>query len=396
MNLRTTVGRLQDAFSLTSPTLDRKGVSSYLYLQASEKTNTLYLYSTNHQAETLARISPGSDTNLRITVTSSGEALVDSSKLANGLLGLEKDTEVTLSLTPAGNQLKVQAGRVKFSLSTSPEVKDMGNKMKSLPFRVAPAMTLPAEELIQFTKRSRFCIPDDQTGQRANLSVLKLTSDEEAIATDGSIAVHVAPIKKQGKGPGFGNGLLIPSDAIPALSALVTRSKKQTVDVILTPELNKVVFKFADGTYFGALTRSTAYPNMKPVIDQTPKYTFEVSRDTFTKALNRANFFVPSASTKKILELEFGTEKMSLYANGTETLSDDLDIEYKGAKPKDPIKIGMNISHLANIASGSDSSHLTFGFTQENAPLIVTDKNGEDDDRIDIKYVVMGVRLGSR
>lgn len=305
-----------------------------------------------------------------------------------------------LSLTPTGNALKVQAGNVKFSLAANTGVKEIADRMRTIPVRTTVAIaTMPANELAEFTKRSVFCIPNDQTGQRANLAALKLSTgldSEEAFATDGSIAVHIASVKKLGKGEGLGaTGLLIPAQALQPLSALVTKRKGESVSILRPENGNKVFFRFADGTHFGALFMATNYPNLKPIIDQQPEFVFDIPRELFKQSLARATSFVPSVSTKKILELELGPDVIKLSANGDDSLSDTIAITYTGNKPAAPVRIGMNIDLLFNVTSSSHSEHLTFGFTSPEKPLVVTDKEGEDDEQINIKYVVSGVRIGA-
>lgn len=394
MKLRTTVGALLEAYQQVSPTLDRKGASANLYLNANEKMGFLYLYSTNLLSETVTKIKLSPD-ELELP----GEVLVNPGKLNDGLTGLPKETPVSLQLTPTGNALKVQAGNVKFSLAANTGVKEIADRMRAIPARTAEAsLVIPASELGEFTKRSVFCIPNDQTGQRANLAALKLSTGievEEAIATDGSIAVHITSTKKQSKGDGLGaTGLLIPAQALQPLSQLVAKRKGETVSIIRPASGNKVFFRFADGTHFGCLFMATNYPNLTPIINQSGEFTFDVPRELFKQTLARATSFLPSVSTKKILELEIGTDALKVSANGDDALSDSVAITYNGKKPEASIKLGMNIDYLFNVTSSSHSEKLTFGFTNAERPLVVTDQTGEDEEQINIKYVVSGVRLG--
>jgi len=389
MKLRTTVGALLEAFELVTPTLDRKGSASNLYLQASEKAQFLYLYSTNLISETA--------TKLKAEVETNGEALINPSKLKDGLAGLPKPTPVSLTLAPTGNVLKVQAGNVKFSLACSVDVKDLATKMHAIPSKLEPTSIVPVEELIEFTKRAVFCIPNDQTGQRQNLTALKISDTperEEAFATDGAIAVHVSSAKRQGKGSGLGNsGLLIPSSALQPLSSLVARKKGESVAIIRPPQGNKTFFKFADGTHLGVLTMPIAYPNLTPILNQEMEYYFDVNRESFKQSLGRASSFVPSASTKQILGLDISGQAIQVLANGDDILSDEVPVEYTGKKPASPVRLGININYLTNIVASSHSDKLTFGFSNSEKPIIVLDKVGEEDEVINIKYVVAGVRI---
>jgi DNA polymerase III sliding clamp (beta) subunit (PCNA family) len=387
MKLKTTVNALLNAFELTSPTLDNKGVSSNLYLQANDKSGFLYLYSTNLLTETFAK--------LKAEITLPGEVLINPSKLKDGLVGIGKESSVNLELTPTGNQLKVQCGKVKFSLSASADVKEMGNRLRTIPFKSVAAVTIPASELLEFTKRSGFCLPDDKSGQLANLAVLKMSdteAGEETFATNGSIMVHVASVKKQSTG-NLGSELQIPSQALPPLAGLVAKKTLQTIDIIISGS-NRVFFKFADGTYFGTLTQATNYPNLKTIVSQVPKYKFEIVREELKSTLMRAKSFVNQETTIKSLELEFNQESLIISANGQDPFTDEIGISYIGDKPESKVRIGVDINYLINIIAGSNSEKLTLGFTSDTSPVMVQDTKGEDDDLLNIKYIVMGIKLG--
>lgn len=393
MQLRTKVGTLLDTYALVAPTLDKKGTSANLYLNMNDKSGFLYMYSTNLACETAAKLKPETED------VKAGEVLVNPSKLTDGLAGLPKDTPVTLVLTEKGNALNVKAGNVKFSLSANTNAKELGDRLRAIPSKSEPAAVVPTAELSEFIRRSIFCIPNDQTGQRANLAALKISDiengGEEALATDGSIAVHVTSSKKQGKGSIGSNGILIPAQALQALSALVAKKSGEKVSIILTEKKNKIFFKFADGTHFGALTLASVFPNLKTIMDRKSSFVLDIPRELFKQSLNRATSFVSSVASKSILELEFGPENLSIKANGDDILSDSIPILYTGDKPLSTIRLGMNIAHLVNITSGSSSEHLTFGFTNPDTPLTVIDTKGEDEETIHTKYVVMGVKLSA-
>ena len=332
MKFTTTVSALLNAIEITKPTLDRKGVSSDLYIKASDTLNTVQFYSTNMTCETFTKVK-----GEKTVVEEAGEVLVTPGKLSGGLAGLDAKTQVTLGTTPTGDSLKVQAGPVKFSIRISTGVKDIAAKVNALPNDKQEAVaTIPVAELAEFTKRTTFCIPNDLSGQRANLAALKLSdsdSGEEAFATNGSIAVHVSSSKKQGKGNGLGNqGLLIPNTALSPLQTIVNkRQGKETVDIVVLK--NKVFFRFADGTRFGALTMTTQYPNLRPIIDQALVFSFEVQTDALKHSLNRTSNFVPSTATKRILEVEFGNDKVTLRANGDGNFVESVPVNYKSSKP---------------------------------------------------------------
>lgn len=388
MKLRTTVEALSKAFALVAPTLDNKGSSSNLYLNANDNSGYLYLYSTNLISETVTKI--------KVEVETSGEVLINPDKLKHGLSELPKDTPVTMELAASGNAVIVKANNVKFSLAANSGVKEISDKVKAMPFKIEPNAIVPARELKEFANRTMFCIPNDQTGQRANLAALKIsiTSDgEEVYATDGSIAVRLSSTKRLGKGAGLSESILLPAPALQALSTLATKKNGETVSIIVTDKKNKIFFRFADGTHFGALTAATLFPNLKSVVDQKTSFLFTIPRDLLKQSLTRASFFVSSVATKSTLEMEFEKDKLNIRAKGDDVLSDSIPIIYEGVKPEAPVKLGMNISHLVNVTNSSSSNTLGLGFTGSANPLIVIDKDIKDDEELDIRYVIMGTRI---
>lgn len=389
VKLRTTVGALLEGFTLTKLTLDKKGPFANLYLNAKEKTNFLYMYSSNSVSETATKI--------KVEVETPGEVLINPGKLSDGLNGLDKKTPVLLNLNSTGSNLKVQAGTVKFSLTTNTLVKELGDRLRAIPSDSTPLSTIPVTEVSEFIKRSQFCIPNDQTGQKASLGAMRFVTSEdkeEAFATDGSIAVHISSTKRQGKGVGTGNsGIQIPSQVLQSLYTIAAKKKGESVSIIQTEKKNKLFCKFADGTHFGALTAAIPYPNIKPIFEQTPDYVFEISREALQASLSRANSFMPSSTTKEVLEIELTGETIAIKANGDDCLDDTLDIKYKGNKPKEAIRLGMNVNHLLNITASSHSEILTIGFTSPEKPMIITDIEGDEEEQLHIKYVVMGARI---
>jgi DNA polymerase III sliding clamp (beta) subunit (PCNA family) len=392
VKLRTTVSVLTEAFAITSPTLDTKGASSNIYLKVNETLGILYLYSTNLASETATKIM------IEAGSAEKGEVLVNPSKLKDGLASLKGDTPVELSTNTEGTILQVKASNVKFSLASNSQVRELSERMHAIPSKITPIVELPVTKLVEFIKRSIFCIPNDQTGQRANFSALKIcdseTTGEEAFATDGTIAVHVIATTKESKGILAEPGLLIPAVALTPLAALASKRKAgETVAIIATEKKNKVFFKFADGTHFGTLTMATSYPNLKPIMDRTPTYVFSIPREPLKQALGRASSFVSSVASKKIIELEIEPKQLVIRANGEDSLSDTILINYTGECPKESTRVGMNIDNIFNITSSSKSEQLTFGYSKSNEPLVITDTIGDEEEKMNIKYVMMGVRL---
>lgn len=390
MKLSTTVGKLLDAFNITSPTIDSKGITANLYMYANEASKSLYLYSTNMLAETATRL-------LVEEIESPGEVLINAARLIACLQGIAKESKVSMNLVDSN--LKVVCGNVKLNIPTSTGTKEMGDRLRSIPKTgTKENFSMPVTELLEFANRSEFCIPNDETGQRAILSVLKLTTEkdrEEGFATDGSIAVHIASSKKQGKGEGLNSELLIPAAALASLKSILSKRKHgETVGILVNK--NKVIFRCSDGTHFGVLVPGLQYPQLRMIVDQTASYTVNAPKEDLKKALARAASVLSWSDNKKTLELKMTAESIIINACGSYNLTDTIPVSYVKDKPAKDVRLGVNVDYLLSIVNGSNSEKLAIGFSSDDKPLIVTDKcNPDDDEQIDIKYVVMGVKLGA-
>lgn len=389
MKLKTKVGDLLDAFAQTSLTLDKKGViSGNLYVRAEDKTNSQYLYSTNLVSETLIRVPA--------TVEAPGEVLVNPRKIKDGLTGISREHEVSLSLNESKTVMTIKSGKTKFTVTTDPNVALMAGKAKGTLASKPTTITMSASLLAEILSRSIFCIPNDETGQKQALAALKISDSSErtdAYATDGTIAVRISNKRDEGN-LGLGKGVLLPSPSLPGLSALLNRKRGEDAKIVLSDTGNKIGFKFGD-TFFGSLTMASSFPNLETIFDskEKHKYSFTIDKESFKQALIRCSSFV---SIDKVLELELAPSSITIKANGDDTISDQIDVVYAGEKPTDTIKFGMGLAHMTNIVSSSKSLNITVGATKNDRPLLITDKHIDDDDNeLDISYVVMGIRVGN-
>lgn len=389
MKIKTKVGDLLDAFAQTSLTLDKKGVTSgNLYLRSEDTTNSLYSYSTNLVSETLIRVP--------VTVETAGEVLVNPRKIVDGLAGISREQEVSFSLNESKTVMTVKSGKTRFTVATDPNVAQMAAKAKTTLSAKESATKISASVLAEILKKTIFCIPNDESGQRQALSALKLVDTEEteeAYATDGVLAVRISS-KRSANGVGLGKGVLLPAPSLPALSSLLNRKRGEEAKVILSDTKNKIGFKFGD-TFFGSLTMASSFPNLEVIFDKREEEAniFTVDRENLKQALSRCSSFVSSDRNKRVLEMEMNRDSIKLSANGDDSINDQIDVTYKKGEPNG-LKFGLSIDHLFNIVSGSKSETITIGATKNDRPIVVTDVcNEEEDEELKVVYVMMGVRV---
>lgn len=385
------VGAFLDALEVVKPTLDKKGATAFLYLKA--KDNRLTLYSTNLHQET--------KTSITANVAVEGQVLINPRRIPIALKGFDSSKPLTFFAAPQSYAVSIQAGAVKMSLAANVSVEELGVKADAMPTEADTYITIPTARLNDYARLSTFCIPNDQTGQRANLAVLRVTADG-AEATDGSIAVQITSAEK-------GNcdkSLLIPIKALDTLKTLTKERPGETVCIHNTNKedidfIGTVYFTFKDGTQYGCVSPRIHYPNLKPVFDACPSqeaYCAKVPLDKLKASLSRLDPLTSKSNSKRIIEPHFSKDQLTLVARGDEPATDDIPITYEGKTPNKVVKQAYNIGYLQNIAARVNSNTLTLFISEHKegakyVDLTVTDHEGEDAERIDIKYVVMGVRV---
>jgi DNA polymerase III sliding clamp (beta) subunit (PCNA family) len=385
MKLKINLGHLLDAITQVATTLDRKdSAAGRMYLKAQKNgTGFLYLYSTNMIAETLVKI--GAD------IEEEGAVLIEHSQIVQGFNGLDRDKLVSLALVlgkPKNASLKVQTGKTKFSVGVDVQVDAIAARLKNLPPVDSTGSKVPAASIGEFIRRSLFCIGNDETGQYANLTGLRIinkATGPEAMATDGRIAVC---IQIDDKLQGLAKGIVIPHQALGPLGALANRKRHEDAEVILLR--NKLFFRFAD-TLYGTLTLAVPFPNLVPILEGNHgQYKFHINREQLKAALHRAGPF----ATERAIEIELKGNELGIKAHNKEgELTDAVEVVPQGEKTPAGIRMRVGIDYLMNVTTSTRSEDLCIGMTREEEPLVVTDEDVLGESKVSSKYVLMGAKL---
>lgn len=402
MKIRVRIGDLVDYITQAAITIDRKAMdqpSGKVYLRARIKTEAdgdkfyLYLYSNNQASKTFTRV--------EITeVEQEGETLIDPDKLLGGLQGRNPDQIATLHADGEKKKTQVKIGSSKFHVPFDAAVDIMAKAVKNLPTGKAFSQ-VPASVLLEFIRRSSFCIPSGANGQqRFAMDVLALSAENgryEARATDGHIiCTNSAKIEDDTNL----QQLLLPQEALVPLQKLLQKHKDQSVDLVqgrTTPEgaLQEVFFRMGT-VLFGSSLRSGKFPNVSLVMrGHQPAFHAVVSRDLFKGSVVRGANFVENSIDKRWLKLVLvqsqEPQEQALRVRTSNTISDfDDQIEISEVKGElRPMAITVNIDYMGSIAGSVQSETLQLGFSPDNSKALVI--QDESDKGILTQYAVMPI-----
>lgn len=402
MKIRVKLGDLVEQVTQVAITVDRKAPDmpiGKVYLRAKNSTvgdteevkSFLYLFSSNNASKTFIKLPIEA-------VETEGQTLIDAGKLLGSLVGRNPDAIVDLSVLADISKIRVKVGKNIANLPYDSAVDTAVAMIKALP-KGEPIAKIPAKTLIEFIRRSLFCIPLSENGQQKfAMGVLNIKGADGkyvAQASDGRIiAWHGS---KQSETTTYNlPSILVPLEALdPPLLRLLQRHKD--VDVSLMEgardgkgELQEIVFQM-DDVQFGTVLRGGRYPNVATLIEQhAPDFVIQMNRDELKSALTRAANFVEDNKDKRYVKLSADVDNVIRIeaANPLSDLKDELDMSVSDGE-FNPVSTIINIDYLANIAAVQTGELVSTGFSvAKDKALIVKDTS----EAIDTKYAIMPIR----
>jgi DNA polymerase III sliding clamp (beta) subunit (PCNA family) len=395
------VGEFVDQISQAAITTDPKSLdqpNSKVFLRALQSANgsALYFFSTNQQSKTFVKSVA--------EVVEPGETLVDAGRLLGGLQGRDGDLMMNFeTVQPSGSstesKIVVKIGRNKFQLPLPTGVEKLSKDSENLPFRVPANTKIAASLLLEFIRRTQFCIPSSGNGQmKVPIDTLHLKKDGALFhgqATDGNIfSLHHGPASEDVLETKLAS-VLIPQEALNPLQKLLAKYKDQIVDLVtLSPSLGMTpheMFFRMPGVLFGTTLRPGKYPPMAMLAEQhLPTFQVKTSRDDLKSTIGRASNFV----------MEPGRDLQVIFSDKQE-VAEDEPMSYQvnaGIAPADinevlnfeiesgtAIKAKMNIGldYLGNVVGALRSDTVILGINSSRAKaLIVRDEDRDDDDKL--------------
>ncbi len=286
---------------------------------------------------------------------------------------------VTLESDPEDVQMKLSAGRSKFTLSTLPpaEFPVIGDDDFAYNF------AMPADDLKGIIDRTRFAISSEETRYYLNGIYLHAVTEEgksglRGVATDGHRLARAEVDLPEGAAeiP----GVIVPRKTVQELRKLLDDVSSE---VQISVSESKIRFVFQDVTLTSKLIDG-AFPDYERVIPSANDKTLKINKKALFAAADRVSII--SSDKSRGIKLRVSENALTLSATSAEAGSAEeiLEAEYQF----DAIEIGFNSRYLLDILSQISGDTADLAFADGSAPAIIQDQ--ADSSAL---YVLMPMRV---
>lgn len=286
---------------------------------------------------------------------------------------------VTLAVDGDDGQMKLSAGRSRFTLSTLPpaEFPVIGDDDFAYEFSIS------ADELKGIIDRTRFAISSEETRYYLNGIYLHAVTAEgssglRGVATDGHRLARAEVDLPEGAAeiP----GVIIPRKTVQELRKLLD-DVSGNVQVSLSE--SKIRFIFDEVSLTSKLIDG-AFPDYERVIPSANDKMLKIDKKALFAAADRVSIIASDKS--RGIKLKVADNALTLTATSPEAGSAEEVLE--GDFPHDMIEIGFNSRYLMDILSQISGDTADISFADGSAPAIIQDQA----DRSAL-YVLMPMRV---
>ncbi len=295
--------------------------------------------------------------------------------LFHDILGkLPEGLEIILELDGETSQLRLQAGRSNFSLSTLPREDFPAIATEDMPIQFQAS----GSEFRDLIDKTRFAISKE--GTRYYLTGIYLHTVDSvltAVATDGHRLAKVA--LPAPAGAEHLDGVIVPAKAIAEIRKLADIDG--LLEIGISPTRIQVVSgnvqlssKLIDGTY----------PDYVQVIPTGNDTTLIVDRDAFMAAVDRVSLV--AADRTRGIKIMVQAGSVTAQANSAEsgTATEHVEGDYDGT----PIELGFNSRYLLDILRELRGDTVRFQLAETSKPTLVSDPTDAT-----ALYVLMPMRV---
>ena len=363
---------LTEKIQLASNTLDTSGINPILAgILFNVANNSITLISSNNNCYSQISIDKG------IKIESEGKFLVKG-KMILDILNSLKSNEVTLEIIDESvlriynntfscnlNILDVTSypaisfyytDWLKFTLSNS-FIKKINNKLSNF------VATTPGSNIVL----TGICIDSNNEN-----NLIK------AVATD---SFHLAFYQEDYNGPKF--KFIIDTKILNFLNNLIEDNKESEVFFWLNN--NKLIIEFNKNLFFFKLSENE-YPSVYKTLESNYTNSFEVDRSQLNDALNRALPLIQNDRNSTV-KITIANDKISISTKSIEFGDTFEEIEISNTNISSEFEFLLNIRFLNHILKVFDDQIVTFNFTGNNRPILITNKKDNN-----LKFLVLPLR----
>jgi len=281
---------------------------------------------------------------------------------------------IALDLT--GEQLKVQAGRSKFSLQTLP-ARDFPKLQ--IPDGQGLSFSLPQALVRKLLSRVQYAMAVQDIRYYLNGMLLSVQGKRLTVAaTDGHrLAVDAADLPEE---VSQGVDVILPRKTVLELIKLLGDG-----DEALHVQVNQsqVVFRRPDFELRSKVVDGK-FPDWQRVVPVGHDKVFDIERMRLSQSLTRAAILTNDKYRGVRLALTSGSLRIACSNNEQEEAQEELDIEYNG----EPLDIGFNVQYLQDALNNLEGESVTCSFGDPTSSMLISMPGDAS-----FHYVVMPMRI---
>ena len=351
-----------------------------------ERRNTIPVLSNvkfDAQSESLSLNSTDMDIDIVETVPAavetSGSTTAPAHTLFDIVRQLPEGSQVELDNTEDSQNLVLNSGRSKFTLSCLPTEDFPVLSGDELPHN----FELPAKALRTLIDRTKFAISTEETryylnGIYIHVSDVDGTTKLRAVATDGHRLAKVEVDCPQGAESM--PGVIVPRKAVTELRKLAEQFGE---NILVSVSDTRIRFSF-DGVVFTTKLIDGTFPDYGRVIPTGNDKVLEVNTSDFSEAVSRVSAISSDKSRAIKLGLTAGNLLLSVISTENGSAVEELGVDYSA----DGVEIGFNSRYLLDITQQIEGDLARFTLADSASPTLVQDTS--DDTTL---YVLMPMRV---
>ncbi|MEW5769209.1 MAG: DNA polymerase III subunit beta [Pseudomonadota bacterium] len=281
-----------------------------------------------------------------------------------------------IALELAGEQLKVLAGRSRFSLQTLP-ARDFPKLQ--IPEGQGIAFSLPQGLVRGLLARVQYAMAVQDIRYYLNGMLLSVQGKRLTVAaTDGHrLAVDAADLPEE---VGQGVDVILPRKTVLELIKLLGDGEDP---VHLQVNQSQVVFRRPDFELRSKVVDGK-FPDWQRVIPVGHDKQFGIDRQRLSQSLSRAAILTNDKYRGVRLALTAGSLRIACSNNEQEEAQEELDIDYAG----EPLDIGFNVQYMQDVLNNLSCEAVQCSFGDPTSSMLITVPGDEN-----FRYVVMPMRI---
>lgn len=361
MKLRVNAGPLRDAFNNVLSVVDKKNARPIL-------TNCRVIVRDNQVAVAATDLEVSAEVITPANVEKEGEFCINAKNISD-ILREMPDEEMTLAINSEENTLKLECGKINYSLLIfeSTDFPPLTFKTEEKPF------DLEATHISNIINKASHAISTDETRLFLNGIFLKyMDGCLRSVAIDGHRLALVDTTEFTENNASLNEGIIIPRKGVNELKKIADSAKDQ--NLLFYVNDSYLCVNSGDSHFLSIRLISREYPNYEAVIPKQSSYELTVDKNSFLTAIKRIKILAAEKSNGIKLNLSEGALTLSANHPSFGDAKESISVDYAGKE----MSIGFNAKYLMDAFSVMEGEEVQFSFNNELSPILLKSKATTD------------------